>query len=103
MAERDVHGSVKPKYSILAMEGIRQITRDERARQMLKKLGKGKITQLDLEDFALLYHPQFRKDLDKALEDVKAGRTVSLREAVCGAREKATGGKREPIGRPSES
>jgi len=54
---------------------------------------RNRLTEEDLEDFALLYHPQFRKDLDEALEDVKAGRTVSLREAVCGAREK--GDKRE--------
>ena len=36
----------------------------------------------DLEDFALLRHPQFRKDLEETLEDVKARRTVSLREAI---------------------
>jgi len=44
------------------------------------------LTEEDLEDFVLLYHPRFRKDLEEALEDVKAGRTVSLREAISQAK-----------------
>jgi len=44
------------------------------------------LTEEDLEDFVLLHHPQFRKDLEEALDDVEVGRTISLREAISRAK-----------------
>jgi len=40
----------------------------------------------ELEDFAFIHHPKFRKDLEEALDDTEAGRVVSLKEAASQAK-----------------
>ena len=60
------------------MEGkVVFITRRGRPIGVLRGLSKE-----ELEEFALLHHPSFRRALKEALADVKAGRTSSLEEVL---------------------
>lgn len=40
------------------------------------------LTEEELEEFALLHHPSFRRALKEAISDARAGRTVPLDEAL---------------------
>jgi prevent-host-death family protein len=40
------------------------------------------LTEEELEDFLLSYHPRFRKAVEKAVKEAKAGKTVPLEKAL---------------------
>jgi len=79
---------------VLAIESLTSTKEDRKAvqeglaRKIRKRLEAKGLTEQDvLEDFALLHHPKFQKDLEEALDDVEAGRVVSLEELKKGKEE----------------
>jgi len=40
------------------------------------------LTEKELEDFLLSYHPRFRKAMEKAVEEAKAGETIPLEKVL---------------------
>jgi len=40
------------------------------------------LTEEELEDFLLSYHPRFRKTIEKAVEEAKTGKTVPLEKVL---------------------
>jgi len=88
------------KGCVLAIETLtstgedRETMQKRLARKIRKKLeAKGLTEQEILEDFVLLHHPEFRKELEEALDDVEAGRVVSLEEVVSHARRETMKGE----------
>jgi len=58
------------------------VARWERGECTPLQIFQDRLKQVLLEDFALVYHPKFRKELEEALDDVEDDRVTDIRKSI---------------------